>query len=63
MCYSLWYNAPKSILAGSMERGGPDFIRVSAFQAADRPQAVTHSLELLRMGKKLLETSFADWNY
>ena len=41
----------------------------SAFQATGRqqlgciiPQAVKHSLALLRMGKKLSETYWADWN-
>ena len=52
MCYSLWYNAPIAIPAGSLEA---EELR---FQATGRqrrgfiiPQAVTHSVTLLKMGK------------
>ena len=52
VCYSLWYNAPPVLLAGSLE------VEELRFQATGRhcngciiPQAVTHSLALLRMGK------------
>jgi 1-deoxy-D-xylulose 5-phosphate reductoisomerase len=52
MCYSLWYNAPTMLLAGSLEA---ELLR---FQATDRhcnrciiPQDVIHSLVLLKMGK------------
>ena len=44
-------------------------VSISAFQATGRqqlgciiPHAVKHSLALLRMGKKLPETCWADWN-
>ena len=42
MCYSLWFNAPPTILPaeGRQHRGG-----------CITPQAVTHSLVLLKMGK------------
>ena len=40
MCYSLWYNAPTMLPAGGRQHRG--FII---------PQAVTHSLVLLKMGK------------
>ena len=65
VCYSLWHNAPTLLSAGSLERGGS----ASAFQDTNRqqlgciiPQAVKQSLALLRMGKKLPETCWADWN-
>ena len=52
MCYSLWYNAPMMLPAGSLEE---EFLR---FQDTGRqhrgciiPQAVTHSLVLLKMSK------------
>ena len=52
MSYSLWYNAPMMLPAGSLE------VEELRFQATGRqhrgciiPQAVTHSLALLRMGK------------
>ena len=40
MCYSLWYNAPTMLPAGGRQHRGC-FI----------PQTVTHSLELLKIGK------------
>ena len=59
MFYSLWYNAPKLLPAGGMERGGSV---VSAFQATVQQQlgciiqqAVKHSLALLRMAKNFLK--------
>jgi len=52
VCYSLWYNAATLLPAGRLE---VDFLR---FQAAGRqqlgcitPQAVKHSLALLKMGR------------
>ena len=52
MCYSLWYNAPTMLPAGSLEA---EEIR---FQTTGRqlrgyniPQAVTHSLMLLKIGE------------
>ena len=52
MCYSLWYNVPTTLPVGSLEA---DFL---PFQATGRqhrrciiPQAITHSLLLLKMGK------------
>jgi len=51
VCYSLWYNAPTMLPAGSLE------VEFLCFQATDQqhrgciiPQAVTHSLVLLKMG-------------
>ena len=41
MCYSLWYNAPTMLPAGTSRQHRGCFI----------PQAVTHSLVLLKMGK------------
>ena len=40
MCYSLWYNAPTMLPVGGRQHLG----RII-------PQAVTHSLVLLKMGK------------
>ena len=40
MCYSLWYNAPTMLPAGGRQHRGCII-----------PQAVTHSLVLLKMGK------------
>ena len=63
----MWYNAPKLLPNGGLERGGID--SASAFQATGPQQlgciilhAVKHSLALLRMSKKLPETCWADWN-
>ena len=65
--YSMWYNALKLLPAGSLEHGRT--VSASAFQTTGRkqleciiPHAVKHSLSLLRMGKKLLETCWDDWN-
>jgi len=51
VCYSLWYNTPTMLLAGSLEA---EFFR---FEATGRqhswyiiPQAVTQGLVLLKMG-------------
>ena len=49
--YSMWYNAPKLLPAGGLEQLG-----------CIVPHAVKHSLALLRMGKKMPETCWADWN-
>ena len=53
MCYSLWYNAPMMLPAGSLEA---EELR---FQATGPqhcgciiPQAITHSLVLLKMGDR-----------
>ena len=40
MCYSLWYNAPTLLSAGGRQQRG-----------CNLPQAVTHSIVLLKMGK------------
>ena len=40
MCYSLWYNAPTMLPAGGRQHCGCNI-----------PQAVTHSVVLLKMGK------------
>ena len=40
MCYSLWYNVPTMLPATGRQHRG-----------CITPQAVTHSLELLKMGK------------
>ena len=40
MCYSLWYNAPTMLPAGGRQR-----------RECIIPQAVTHSLVFLNMGK------------
>ena len=69
MCYSLGYNAPNLLPAGGLERGETDCVfgerDVARFEqhpshrtqlGCSLPQAVKHSLALLRMGKKLLET-------
>ena len=40
MCYSLWYNAPMMLPAGGRQHHGCVI-----------PQAVTHSLVFLKMGK------------
>ena len=44
MCYSLWYNAPTMLPAGGRQPRGCII-----------PQAVTHSLVLLKMGKIIVE--------
>ena len=51
MCYSLWYNAPRILPAGSLE------VEELRFQATGQhhpgyiiPQAVTHSPVILKMG-------------
>ena len=49
--YSMWYNAPKLLSATGRQQLGCII-----------PQAVKHRLALLRMGKKLPETCWADWN-
>jgi hypothetical protein len=60
--YSMWYNSPKLLSVGCLERGA------TALQTTDRqqfgcivPHAVSHSLTPLRMGQKLPETCRADW--
>ena len=57
MFYSLWYNAPKLLLAGGLERGGTEIVSASGRQQLGCiiPQAVKHSLALLRMGKKIAQ--------
>ena len=40
MCYSLWYNAPTMVPAGGRQHRG-----------CIKPQAVAHSLVLIKMGK------------
>jgi len=49
MCYSLWYNAPAMLLAGSREHRG-----------CILQQAVTHSLVLLKMGK-IIARNMLSW--
>ena len=52
MCYSMWYNEPTMLPAGSLEA---EFLRFQVTDPQHRecniPQAVTHSLVLLKMGK------------
>jgi hypothetical protein len=52
MCYSLWYNAPTTLPAGSLDA---QCLRIQATGRQNRgciiPQTVTHSLVLLRMGE------------
>jgi len=71
--YSLWYNAPRLLSDGGLDRSGTicvfgvkDVARATSFtpiQAFNRqqsggiiPQAVIHSLALLKMDKELPET-------
>jgi len=44
VCYSLWYNAPTMLPAGGRQHRGCII-----------PQAVTHSLVLLKMGKDFIK--------
>ena len=52
MCYSLWYNAPTMLSVGSLDA---EELRNQTTGRQHRgyiiPQAVTHSLVLLKMGK------------
>ena len=49
MCYTLWYNAPSMLLATGRQHRGCII-----------PQAVTHSLVLLKMGK-IISRNMLSW--
>ena len=62
------FNKDVARLVSSNIRHTEHTVRAAALQASDRqqsgciiPHAVNHSLALLRMGKKLPETFWADW--
>jgi hypothetical protein len=52
LCYSLWYNSPIAMPAGSLEAEELRFqITGRQLRGCIIPQAVTHSLVLLSMGE------------
>ena len=52
MCYTLWYNAPTMLLASSLEAEELHFQATGQqYRGCIIPQAVTHSLVFLKMGK------------
>jgi len=61
VCYSLWYNAPTMLPAGSLEAKFPHF-QATGWQnrGCIIPQAVAHSLVLLKMGE-IIARNMLSW--